>query len=121
MVLHMNPEKTYIMRTILVEDSLKRGKDLVFWCPGCNETHYIPVTGNREPHRPVWEFNGDLEQPTLSPSILRKTGPFPDGHTHVCHSFIRNGSIEFLGDCSHDKKNTTIPLPDLPPNRDYNY
>lgn len=32
----------------------------------------------------------------------------------VCHSFVRAGKIEFLGDCTHALKGQTVPLPDWP-------
>jgi hypothetical protein len=31
-----------------------------------------------------------------------------------CHSFIRNGQWEFLGDCAHKLAGQTVPLPPLP-------
>lgn len=34
-----------------------------------------------------------------------------------CHSFVRNGNIEYLGDCDHEFKNTTrklLPLDEHP-------
>jgi hypothetical protein len=31
-----------------------------------------------------------------------------------CHSFVRNGRIEFLGDCTHALASQTVDLPDLP-------
>lgn len=30
-----------------------------------------------------------------------------------CHSFVRDGKIEFLGDCTHEMAGTTIELPDV--------
>ena len=29
----------------------------------------------------------------------------------VCHSFVRNGRIEFLGDCTHGLAGKTVDLP----------
>ena len=31
-----------------------------------------------------------------------------------CHSFVRNGSIEFLDDCTHALKGRTVPMEELP-------
>lgn len=68
-----------------------------FHCPGCQEVHLIGVQ---------WEFNGDLEKPTFSPSYLaRRPGM-------VCHSFIRDGQMQFLGDCTHDLAGQTVDLPE---------
>lgn len=70
---------------------------LFFMCPACNDTHAVNHT---------WDFNGDLESPTLSPSILTH-GVMPDGNGGYkefrCHSWITKGKIKFFGDCSHDK------------------
>lgn len=56
-------------------------------CPSCGSTHGVPVKpGN--PHG--WDWDGNLDKPTLSPSIL-----FGDGHidNRECrwHGFLRNG------------------------------
>lgn len=32
----------------------------------------------------------------------------------VCHSFVRAGRIEFLGDCTHALAGQTVPLPPWP-------
>lgn len=72
---------------------IKWENQLTFWCPGCKSTHSIDTT--------KWTWNGSLKSPTISPSILRRTGPFPDGHIDICHSFVRDGKIEFCGDCTH--------------------
>ncbi len=74
---------------------------LVF-CPGCECVHG-PNAG--------WTFNGDFEKPTFSPSILVK-GADGDGAKTVCHSFVRDGQIQFLGDCTHELAGKTVDLPD---------
>jgi len=39
----------------------------------------------------------------------------PDGVSEYrCHSFVRDGRIEFLSDCTHALKGQTVDLPDLP-------
>ncbi len=54
-----------------------------------------------------WEFNGDFEKPTFYPSVLVRGGDIN------CHSFIKNGMIQFLHDCSHKMKNATVKIPDF--------
>lgn len=49
--------------------------------------------------------------PTLSPSILSKTGP--DG-VRICHSHLRAGVFEFLDDCTHSLAGQHAPMLDLP-------
>lgn len=103
---------------------------LTFFCPGCETTHSVSV----EPTDPChWTWNGSLEKPTLSPSILTRSGHYVEGShgcwcnyytTHPeeevvfkcyrCHSFIRDGNIEFLSDCSHKLAGKTVELPAYP-------
>jgi hypothetical protein len=78
-----------------------------FSCPGCKRLHMIPVTGPK-----AWGFNGDLEKPTLTPSILATL----EGPTWkaICHSFVTDGRIQFLGDCTHALSGQTVDLPEWP-------
>lgn len=39
-------------------------------------------------------------------------GEFPYDTKNVCHSFIKDGKIQFLGDCTHALANQTVDLPD---------
>lgn len=32
---------------------------------------------------------------------------------HVCHSFVTDGKIRFLSDCTHDLADQTVPMEDL--------
>ncbi len=81
-------------------------KRLMFWCPGCNQAHGVRIAGGR----PCWGWDGNAEAPTFTPSVL-VTMPW---RNMVCHSFVRAGMIEFLGDCTHALKGQTVPLPDWP-------
>ena len=47
------------------------GQHVGFLCPGCGEVHRLRI---RPAPSPSWEFNGDHERPTLSPSILVRSG-----------------------------------------------
>lgn len=76
--------------------------EYVFGCPACNEEHTINNT---------WEFDGNYELPTISPSILVE-GYRGDKNTEYgspfrCHSWITNGKIKFFEDCSHDTPKET--------------
>lgn len=91
---------------------------LMFWCPGCEVItdghkvgglHMLPVSDAGG--RPQWAWDGNLDSPTLEPSILSRTGP--DGG-FVCHSFLRAGVFEFLGDCTHSLAGQHVPIPALP-------
>ncbi len=78
----------------------------LFNCPGCKCGHQIQTTVPHE-NGSVWNFNGDEEKPTFSPSYLIK---YADGQ--ICHSYIKDGRIEFISDCTHDLKGQTVDLPD---------
>lgn len=80
--------------------------NLRYHCPGCNRDHCVPAER--------WHFNGDLEFPTLSPSVKHFT---PAGTNRpektICHYFIRAGFIEFCSDCQHDLKGQKVELPPI--------
>lgn len=99
-----------------------------FWCPGCEGMHSIPV----QPDNPNgWGFNGDYDKPTFTPSILVQAGHYAPGwqgpkcwcntdlpNCHYkcvrCHSFVTNGQIQFLSDCTHALAGKTVPLTPQP-------
>ncbi len=72
---------------------------LWFHCPGCKSYHRIPVGDGHEEGR--WKWNGSLEKPTISPSY---------NYPKVCHFFIKEGRIEFCGDCAHDLSGQTVEM-----------
>lgn len=80
---------------------------LYFECPGCSLAHGISHGAGVGPR---WGWNGNLDTPTFTPSILvRYTGS--DG-PRVCHSFVTGGRIQFLQDCTHHLAGQTVDLPD---------
>lgn len=83
-------------------------RHIVFFCPGCEEHHVLPIN-------PGWRWNGDLALPTLAPSVRVTYSGEDDGkpvHT-CCHSFVRDGRIEFLSDCTHKMAGLTVDLPEV--------
>lgn len=70
-----------------------------FHCPACDRAHAFNST---------WEFNNNLTKPTVSPSLLVTGGE----HPACCHSFVTDGQIRFLEDCTHTLKGQTVELPD---------
>lgn len=95
------------------------GNRLFLWCPGCEDVHAVEVTDPAY----KWDWDGNLEAPTISPSIKvdypeRVSSPsievtFP-ANRGICHSYVKAGRWQFLGDCTHDLAGQTVPLPDLP-------
>ncbi len=80
-----------------------RGGTLAFVCPGCSELHQHTVRGLPDYDGPVWDWNGSLELPTLKPSLL-VTGE------KTCHSYLTEGTLQFLSDCTHELRNQTVKL-----------
>lgn len=88
--------------------------ELMFNCPNrdCGE-HRVVVKAGSKYSGPVWEWNGSMDSPTFSPSLLvqwydpNRPGT---GLNSVCHSFIKNGRIEFCGDCTHQLKGQKVEL-----------
>ena len=99
------------------------GGRLSYWCQGCERLHSVAVG---EGSGPRWGWNGDVEKPTFTPSVLtrviratRQEPPIdPSGvqtHVHqICHTFITDGRVQFLNDCTHQYAGQTLDLPDLP-------
>lgn len=59
-----------------------------------------------------WTFNGDIHRPTIAPSILVR-GHRDEVGNFICHSFVTDGKIQFLSDCTHELAGQTIELPDI--------
>lgn len=88
------------------------GGRVMFMCPGCGEAHHVGVAPGQGP---VWGFNGNGDAPTFTPSIF-VNAPWQYHHPGrpSCHSFVTDGRIQFLSDCTHGLAGQTVPLPDFP-------
>jgi len=77
----------------------------LFHCPGCGYSHPFEVNA---PNGTGWQWNGSLDKPTFTPSLLvNKETP-----TMLCHSFVTDGKIQFLNDSFHRLAGKTVDLPD---------
>lgn len=91
-----------------------------FWCPGCDDLHMVSE---------AWQVTGAGESLTISPSVLvyerqklineglewdALLAPENKVTTPRCHSFVRNGHIEFLNDSTHELAGQTVAVPELP-------
>ncbi len=83
---------------------IKGGGYLIF-CPACGHGHKFDER---------WTFNGDYDKPTFNPSMhSNPPGPKHAVRAPSCHSFVRNGKIEFQNDCTHDMAGQTVDLPEF--------
>lgn len=103
---------------------------LLFWCPGCDMLHRIQHGSGSGPR---WGWNGDAEKPTFTPSVLVTWDQAEPPATtieirekiargeikqvrvpKVCHTFVTDGRIQYLSDCTHHLAGQTIDMPELP-------
>ncbi len=95
-----------------------------FWCPGCESNHVISN---------LWQITGTPDSPTFSPSVLVTSGHYIPGWTGpecwctfnandpnpvsfkcgVCHSFVRDGMIQYLEDSTHALAGQTVNMVEL--------
>ena len=65
-----------------------------------------------------WTWNGRTDAPTLRPSIRTHwqagDGDGNPGLDIVCHSFVCDGVVQFLDDCTHELAGQFVELEDLP-------
>lgn len=102
------------------------GGGLTFWCPSCKEVHTV---WHGEGPGPRWGWNGDVINPTFTPSILVNFARRLTEEEHarvmagedlsatvrmVCHSFVTDGRIQYLGDCTHELAGQTVSLVPMP-------
>lgn len=149
----------------------EHGKQVWTWCPGCDSMHPFTVESDGQLNSgTTWSWDGNLERPTFSPSLLCYgavhlcegehppaicadpdgcgqlnhrighevagvlTWRFRDGvpddagpdvyghgtpHTRApawgdCHSFLKDGCWQFLGDSAHHLAGQTVDMVPLP-------
>lgn len=109
------------MKARKYEHETSKGVDLGtkvwIWCPGCDAFHALIIRSTpaldalvSSGKAPIWGWNGNLESPTFTPSYLVQS------EAGICHSYITDGHIQFLSDCTHHLTGQTVELPDLKDN-----
>lgn len=107
---------TKISRVLAAGDD----NSLLFNCPGCKIWHQIKHGAGNGPR---WGWNGDAERPTFTPSVLvtwnepsdveeEFDDPSKDREAR-CHTFVTDGRIQFLSDCTHALAGQTMELPEF--------
>lgn len=88
--------------------------ELGFYCPGCKCKHFISDqhTNIKAMGNGPWTFNDNFEKPTINPSIL-VSFTYNENIDYICHSFIKNGKIQYLFDCTHKLKGQTIEMEEI--------
>jgi len=81
--------------------------------PGPIPNRILPIMiGGTRKGTPNWTWNGSVDSPTVKPSILTRGGSDESGEytEHVCHSFVNDGRVQFLSDCTHEFAGQTLDL-----------
>lgn len=76
--------------------------------PGPIPTRIIPVSFEGQMDSRLvkaWGWNGSQEAPSLVPSILTT-----DGNKLRCHSYVTDGKVSFLQDCTHEFAGKLVDL-----------
>lgn len=88
------------MSSQLVRDVTGGTFKWMVFCPACKCGHGLDSR---------WTFNGNYDKPTFSPSLLIQ-GHLGSDKYGTCHSFIRDGMIQFCSDSTHELSGKTVPL-----------
>lgn len=84
------------------------------WCPACESIH-IYTTNNPQPNGARWQFNGNVERPSFTPSMKITWGIYTPGDVEeCCHYFLTDGKINYCPDCTHKLAGQSVDLPELP-------
>lgn len=76
-----------------------------FRCPGCGHSHAFFLRHHAgQEHLQTWQFNGNLELPTFTPSLGNRT---PDRY---CHLQLTNGVIHYYPDSTHALSGQAVPM-----------
>jgi hypothetical protein len=94
---------------LMVQPLGKCGFRYWFYCPGCFHCHGFTVGPDT-----AWQFNGDVNRPTLTPSYLIPHREQGGGvFTRQCHFNLTDGVVIYHNDCEHGFRNRQHPLPDV--------
>ena len=118
-----------ISKVLRQADDGHGGRSLLFYCIGCGMAHHVNVGTGPGPR---WGYNENPDKPTFTPSILVRwhqwTPPAYDPEVSkkiksgeivqtrvekVCHTFVTDGRIHYLSDCTHAFAGQTIDLPEF--------
>jgi hypothetical protein len=99
------------------------GESIWFWCQGCETHHSYRIRNAKGESGPIWAWNGDMDKPSFTPSLLIRSVRPRDGKVNPdgsfdpvdlrCHLLLTNGQINYCGDCTHGLKGQVVSLPEL--------
>lgn len=96
----------------------KGSRQLWFVCKACKSPHSVNVALADGEQRPLWGWDGNLENPSITPSVRCWTnGPrgTPEGDNRTCHFNLEAGVQVFHGDTWPESfRGQRYQLEDLP-------
>lgn len=72
----------------------------------------VIISGTRD-GTGCWTWNGDIEKPTLRPSVLTQGSNF-EHENFRCHTWVNDGQAQFLDDCNHELRGQTVDMLEVP-------
>lgn len=97
--------------------------------PGPVGLLFLPVIlkGTRDGTN-CWTWNGDVDRPTLRPSVLTQSveritddehsrlmaGEKVEPRPYRCHTWVNDGQAQFLDDCTHALRGQTVDMLEVP-------
>ncbi len=91
------------MKPVLAIEPRNDNTYYIFFCPGCGRIHAIDKS---------WTIIGPMDKPTIHPSVFvnSPSSEFYVPRDFTCHSFIVDGLIKYLPDCTHELAGKTVPM-----------
>lgn len=86
--------------------------EYMIWCEGCQCGHRVSTVRPNSAGG-LWTFNGNVEHPTFAPSLLVRYKDSEGRVRKVCHSYVRDGKIQYLPDSTHQLAGQTLELKDI--------
>lgn len=97
---------------MVVAEDIGNG-EILYYCSGC-EQHHAVTTKTKNKNGAQWGFNNNFTSPTFTPSVnIHIQYGEKDKPDTRCHHFVREGKIQYLNDCTHKLKGTTVSLEEL--------
>lgn len=88
----------------------------IVWCPACGHAHSFDCwPGAGRPDGPGWTFDGNIEQPTFTPSL--RIFISRDGKEQtLCHFNLTRGKLHYCSDMSvpHSLSGQVVDMEPIP-------
>lgn len=103
---------TTVLARVVEFGGSRPGKQVWVWCPGCDHMHPFTIEappgpdGDQLNSGVTWQWDGDLEAPTFSPSLLCHTS------VHLCEHTYTVCPAELDGVCDRTSHLIGYRLPD---------